>query len=39
VDEIAALEAGTGPVGRRAIEEAIYRYWRAIKQVEQSRSA
>jgi hypothetical protein len=39
VDEIAALEAGTGPVGQRAIEEAISRYWRAVKQVQKSRSA
>jgi DNA-binding XRE family transcriptional regulator len=39
VDEVAALEAGTGPVGRRAIEEAIARYRRAVKQGQKSRSA
>jgi len=33
VDEVAALESGTGPLGRRELEEAIVRYGRAVMQV------
>jgi hypothetical protein len=33
VDEVAAIEAGTGPVGRREITEAVARYRRAVAQV------
>jgi hypothetical protein len=36
VDEVAALEAGTGPAGRREIEETVVRYRRAVAQAEKS---
>jgi hypothetical protein len=39
VDEVAALEAGTGPAGRREIMEAVVRYQRAVRQVQKSGSA
>jgi transcriptional regulator with XRE-family HTH domain len=37
VDEVAAIEAGTGPAGRREITEAAARYRRAVGQVLKSR--
>jgi hypothetical protein len=39
VDEVAALEAGTGPIGRREIEEAVARYGLALALVQKSGSA
>lgn len=35
-DEVAALEAGTGPAGQREIEEAVVRYARAVAKVRKS---
>jgi transcriptional regulator with XRE-family HTH domain len=34
VDEIAALETGTGPSGRREISEALVRYRRGVREAE-----
>jgi hypothetical protein len=39
VDEVAALEAGAGPVVRREIEQAIASYVRALAQVQKSEPA
>ena len=36
VDEVAALEAGTGPAGRREIEQAMAHYVRALAQIQKS---
>lgn len=36
VAEVAALETGTGPAGRREIEEAVRRYRQAVKRVQKS---
>jgi DNA-binding XRE family transcriptional regulator len=34
VDEVAALETGTGPAGRREISEALVRYRRAVREAQ-----
>lgn len=36
VDEVAALERGTGPADRRAIQEAVRRYRQALKRAQKS---
>ena len=36
VDEVAALEAGTGPVGQRETEQVIASYARALAQIQKS---